>query len=125
FGGYSTISNGIEFVEEENFNSYLINVKKSNVLIKLYDLGFPIEEKYHIYKDMEIDRIEEAFNGVLSTIFADVDVDEQIEDLSDGLMQVVKDADEGVFRGFPYKSGLLTEFTNGQALGNLTILSAN
>ncbi len=125
FGGYSTISNGVSFVQEENFDSYLIDVKKSNVILKLHDLGFPVMDRYDIYKNMEIDRIEEAFNGVINTIFADVDVDEQVEDLSDGLMKVVKDADEGVFRGFPYTSGLLTEFTNGQALGNLTMLSAN
>src|SRR5690606_27258998 len=120
-----TIANGIEFVQVKNFDSYLADVKKANVILRLHDLGFPIMDKYNIYKNMEVDKIEEAFNGVLNTVFADVDVDEQIEDLSEGLMKVVEDAHEGLFRGFPYTSGLLTEFTNGQALGNLTILSAN
>jgi replicative DNA helicase len=35
------------------------------------------------------------------------------------------DAHEGKMRGFPYKSALLNEYVNGQALGNLTMLSAN
>ncbi|MCP1324319.1 MULTISPECIES: hypothetical protein [Bacillus] len=124
-GGYQTIANGITFVKEENFPSYLTDIKKTNALIKLHDLGFPIMEKFEYYKMMSVDKIQEALEGVLATIFADVEVDEKVEDLSDNLWKVVEDAHEGKMRGFPYASSMLTDAVNGMALGNITMLSAN
>lgn len=125
FGGYQTIANGKSFVQEENFNSYLTDIKKFNALIKLHDLGFPIMDKFDSYKVMTTDKIQEILEGTLASIFADVDVEEKVEDLSTGLWQTVLDAHAGKMRGFPYYSSLLTEYVNGMALGNLTMLSAN
>lgn len=125
YGGYDTIANGVTFVQEENFNSYLTDVKKYNALLKLHDLGFPIMEKFEGYKAMSTDKIQEKLEATLSSIFADVDVEEKVEDLSNGLWQTVLDAHAGAMRGFPYHSAMLTEHVNGMALGNLTMLSAN
>lgn len=124
-GGYQTIANGKAFVQEENFNAYLTDIKKFNALLNLHDLGFPIMEKFENYKVMSTDKIQEILEGTLASIFADVDVEEKVEDLSTGLWQVVEDAHAGKMRGFPYHSSLLTEYVNGMALGNLTMLSAN
>lgn len=124
-GGYQTISSGIGFVKEENFESYLIDVKKHNALIRLYDLGFPIKDNFEAYKAMPVDDIQNALNAALDTVFADVIIEEPKEDLRDGLWQVVMDAHEGLMRGFPYQSKLLTEWTNGQTVGNITMTSAN
>lgn len=124
-GGYQTIANGKAFVQEENFNSYLTDIKKFNALLKLHDLGFPIMEKFENYKVMSTDKIQEILEATLASIFADVDVEEKVEDLSTGLWQTVMDAHAGAMRGFPYHSDMLTEYVNGMALGNLTLLSAN
>lgn len=125
YGGYQTIANGIGFVKEENFDSYLIDIKKYNALLKLHDVGFPIMEKFDNYKVMSVDNIQKVLEGVLSTIFAEVDVEEKVEDLSTGLRQIIDDAHAGKNRGFPLSSALLNDSVNGQALGNLTMLSAN
>lgn len=125
YGGWSTISNGLSFVQEENFHSYFAEVKKLNALIRLHDFGYPIMEKFEAYKAMSAEAIQQALEGVLSSVFADVDVEEKVEDLSQGLWQTVMDAHEGLLRGFPYASDLLNEYVNGMALGNLTMLSAN
>jgi replicative DNA helicase len=125
YGGYQTIANGISFVQEENFDGYLLDIKKYNALLKLHDLGFPIMEKFDNYKIMSIDKIQQILEGVLATVFADVDIEEKVEDLSDGLWQVVEDAHAGKMRGFPLTSSLLNEYMNGLALGNITMLSAN
>ncbi|MEX3625116.1 hypothetical protein [Viridibacillus arvi] len=125
FGGYQTIANGATFVQEENFNSYLTDIKKFNALLKLHDLGFPIMAKFDNYKVMSTDKIQELLEATLASIFADVDVEEKVEDLSQGLWQTVLDAHAGSMRGFPYYSSMLTEYVNGMALGNLTMLSAN
>ena len=123
--GYQTIEEGKKFVQEENFESYLVDVKKFNALIRLHDLGFPIMEKFDTYKAVPVADIQATLESVLDSVFADVEVVEKVEDLSENLWQTVLDANEGLMRGFPYYSGMLTEFVNGQALGNLTMLSAN
>jgi len=125
YGGYNTISQGISFVQEENFDSYLTDVKKFNALLRLHDFGYPIMEQYGTYKVMTAEAIQQALEGVLSSVFADVSVEEKVVDLSKGLWQTVMDAHEGKNRGFPYFSALLNEYVNGQALGNITMLSAN
>jgi len=123
--GYQTIADGKKFVQEENFEAYLVDVKKFNALIRLHDLGFPIMEKFDAYKAMPVVKIQTTLEAVLDSVFADVEVAEKTEDLKDNLWQTVLDANEGLMRGFPYYSSMLTEFVNGMALGNLTMLSAN
>lgn len=123
--GYQTIEEGKKFVQEENFESYLVDIKKFNALIRLHDLGFPIMEKFDTYKVVPVADIQATLESVLDSVFADVEVSEKVEDLSENLWQTVLDANEGLMRGFPYYSSMLTEFVNGQALGNLTMLSAN
>lgn len=125
YGGFQTIANGVGFVQEENFDSYLMDIKKSNALIKLHDLGFPIMDKFENYKVMSIEKLQQVLEGVLASVFADVDIEEKVEDLSMGLWDTVMDAHAGKMRGFPLTSALLNEKINGQALGNLTMLSAN
>ncbi|MEH7209969.1 hypothetical protein V7094_27785 [Priestia megaterium] len=124
-GGYQTIANGMSFVQAENFDSYLRDIKKFNALMKLHDLGFPIMEKFEGYKVMTVDKIQNILEGVLDSVFADVEVEEKVEDLRTGLWDTVLDAHAGAMRGFPYHSPMFTEAVNGMALGNLTVLSAN
>jgi replicative DNA helicase len=125
YGGYNTIANGIGFVEEENFDAYLAELKKYNTLIRLHDFGFPIQQKYDEYKTMGIDDIQMTYEQTMADIFANSTIVEKVEDLKDGLQKVVDDADKGVFKGFPYDSKLLTNTFNGQTLGDITMISAN
>lgn len=125
YGGFNTISNGITFVQEENFNSYLVEVKKFNALLRLHDFGYPIMQKFEVYRGMTVDAIQQALEGALSAVFADVEVEEKLEDLSMGLWQTVMDAHEGKSRGFPYASNLLNDYVNGMLVGNVTVMSAN
>lgn len=125
YGGYQTIANGLSFVEVENFQSYLTELKKTNALIRLHDLGYPVMKNFEAYKSLSTEGLQNALESALSEVFADVDVDDKVVDLKDGLWDVVMEAHEGLNRGFPYTSPLLTEHTNGQALGNITMVSAN
>jgi replicative DNA helicase len=125
FGGWQTIANGMGFVQEENFEGYLTDIKKFNALIRLHDLGYPIMEKFDAFKVMSAEAIQQSLEGALNTVFADLDEGDKVEDLKDGLWQTIMDAHNGVSRGFPYTSALLNDMVNGQALGNITILGAN
>lgn len=125
FGGWNTIQNGLTFVKEDNFDGYVRDMKKTNALIKLHDLGFPIMKNFDAYKLASVESIQDKLEQVLSTVFAKVDISETIEDLSQGLWKTVMDAHEGKNRGFPYNSALLNDYANGMATGNITMLSAN
>ena len=125
FGGWATISNGLGFVQEENFDSYLMDIKKFNALIRLHDMGFPVRDKFDAFKVMSAEGIQQSLEGALNAVFADMDEGDKVEDLKDGMWQTIMDAHNGVSRGFPYSSALLNDMVNGQALGNITILGAN
>lgn len=125
FGGWDTIQKGMSFVKEDNFEGYVRDIKKSNALTKLHDLGFPVMDKFENYKVTSLEHIQQKLEEVLATVFADVDVAEKVEDMSNNLWKTVMDAHEGKMRGFPYSSSLLNEHVNGQALGNITMVSAN
>ena len=124
-GGWQTIANGLSFIQVENFDAYIQDIKKFNALIRLHDLGFPVREKYDAFKVMSADAIYQSLEGVINAVFADIDEGDKVEDLKDGMWQTIMDAHEGVTRGFPYTSRLLNDMVNGQILGNITVLSAS
>ena len=51
YGGYSTIEDATSYIELKNFDSYVNDVKKFNVLLKLLKYGFPISDKLSEYVD--------------------------------------------------------------------------
>lgn len=125
FGGWNTIQNGMSFVQEENFDSYITDVRKYNALLSLHDFGYPVQKKYETFKGMNIEEIQSALEGFLHGVFADAEVSEKTEDLRDGLQAIVDEANEGNNQGFPYHSKMLNDTCNGQNLGTITMLSAN
>lgn len=125
FGGWETIQQGIGFVEEDNFDSYVTSLKKTNALIRLHDLGFPVMKNFDAYKAQSVESIQENLEKVLATAFSGVDTTEKVEDMSKGLWQTVMDAHEGKNRGFPYTSALLNQYVNGMSLGSITMVSGN
>lgn len=125
YGGYETIQQGMEFVKDENFQSYENEIVKANTIIKLMKNGFDVlsdENKNH--SSMSLEDIESYWETKMSSIFAETIIDEKIVDLKKGMMDVIDQANEGVHRGFPYHSPMLNKFANGQPLGNITMLSA-
>lgn len=124
-GGWNTISNGMNFVQLENFDGYLEELLKYNLLINLLDTGFPIQNDIGYYMAMTTEELQNFFELQVAQLFRKVTVREAVSDMSTGYLEVIEEADKGANKGFPYNSPLLTEYTNGQALGNLTMVSAN
>lgn len=126
FGGWQTIEDGMEMVQIENLDSYLNELRKINSILKLIKKGFPINQKeFDDLMKKDVDKIQEDFEKSLAECFDGLESGEKVEDLSEGLWKVVEEANEAKFRGFPYDSELLNHYTNGQSLGNITMLSAN
>lgn len=127
YGGWETIEQGKDLVIEDNFNSYLQELKKINAILSLVKVGFKIDtvDKFNNTMALTLEGIQEMAEKTIANCFTDIDDNEKVEDLSDGLWQVVLDANEELYRGFPYNSPLWNEYTNGMSLGNITMLSAN
>ena len=124
-GGYQTIQNGVEFVEVDNFDSHVNDLVKYTILIKLLDIGFPVESNFESFRGMGTEEIQAEFEATLSSTFSLMDTGDKMEDMAEGYEDVIEDADKGVTRGFPYASKLIQEVANGQMIGNITMLSAN
>ena len=57
YGGYSTIQDATAYIDLDNFESYVNDIKKFNVLLQLLKFGFPISEKLSEYIDKTSDEI--------------------------------------------------------------------
>lgn len=126
YGDYTIIENGLDIINPKNFDTYLQNMNRANSILKVSQIGFKITaEAYKALCEKSVDEIQQAYESSLAKCFDGLESGEKIEDLTDGLMKMIEEADAGVFKGLPYASKLLNYFTNGQALGNITMLSAN
>ena len=50
YGGFDKIESAIEFIKEENFDSYVSEIKKWNAVMKLAKIGFPVGDKLSKYR---------------------------------------------------------------------------
>lgn len=128
FGGWNTIEQGKDLVVEENFESYLKELQKLNAILKLMKSGlmnFQNVQQLEGVLNTSVDKIQETIEKRVANCFEAIASNEKVEDLKDNLWQIVEDANEEKYRGFPYKSALWNEYTNGMSLGNITMLSAN
>lgn len=132
YGGYETISELMEEMKDkkENFNSYYNEVKKYSLVRELYKLiGSKVVKpsgKYD-YKKLNIDQIQSYWDDKFEMIKATnlVQSGYEEDDLFADLDDVVRELDEEPDIGMPYyKSKLLTDYTAGDALGTLTLISA-
>lgn len=124
-GGWELIERGKSYVEVENFEGYCEDLLRYNLLITLIEKGYPIKQDVATYLSMGLEDIQKVFEEDLAETFSRVSVSEKAEDMATGYDAVIEEADEGLNRGFPYSSDMLTEETNGQSLGSITMVSAN
>ena len=57
YGGYSTIEQAKEYVEVENFDGYIKDLKKFKTLKTMNELGFPVAKNFSKYVDMSLEDI--------------------------------------------------------------------
>lgn len=125
-GGYDTIETGVAMIEEENVETYYNEIQRYKVLLHLVELGFPIEKNWETYSACSLEQLSDALEGMLARAFINSDFEEDnVEDIFEGIEEMIQRANDGVDRGLPLKSKLLDSIQNGLALGNITMLAAN
>ena len=123
YGGYDTIVKASSYVEVENFEGYVNELRKWNVVVKLAKLGFPVNDRLSDYCDMTSEEIYDEQEALLNDTFINIDYDIVSYDINDGIDDLLKELDEGLAVGLPYHDlGMVTKETGGQALGSITLV---
>lgn len=123
YGGYDTIQNAMSYVQIENFDGYVSELRKWCAVIKLCKRGFPVKNRLSDYADMSAEEIYNEFEAYLNDTFANIDSDVKSYDICDGIYELIDLLDNGITMGLPYYDiPTLTKETGGQYLGSITLL---
>lgn len=126
FGGYNTIELMSDIVDERNIEEYYENVLRYNALINVSNCGLDIEKHWASLKNLNYEEVSDYFETMISDVFTDITMgSDKVVDIKDGMWDMVVDADKGANRGLPVYSKLLDSVTNGQILGNITMLAGS
>lgn len=122
-GGYNTITQITKYIEVKNFDSYITEIKKWNVVLKLCKHGFPVKDRLSDFVDMDAEEIYDEYSAFLNHTFANIDTSIKSYKLSDGIHELIETLDEGAAIGLPYYDmPMLTNETGGMYLGSITLL---
>ena len=125
-GGYETIRKGMELVESDNVESYYSELQRYKTIVRLIESGFPIERNWAKYSKMSLETLNEVLEGLVAEAFIDTELGaDKVENMFDGIDDMLKQADEGVDKGLPLGSRTMDSIQNGLALGNITMIAAN
>lgn len=123
YGGYDTIVNASAYVNVENLDGYIKELRKWNSVIKMAKLGYPVWERLSDYCDMSAEDIYNEHEAEINNIFVNIDSDVKTYDISDGMYELIEKLDEGLAVGLYYNNmDILTKETGGQYLGSITLV---
>ena len=123
YGGYDTIQSAMGYVQIENLDGYISELRKFKALIKMCKAGFPVKSRLSEFVDMTAEEIYNEYEAFLNDIFANIDSDVKSYDISDGIHELIEELDEGIAIGLPYYDmPILTKETGGQYLGSITLV---
>lgn len=123
YGGYDTIQAAMGYVQVENLDGYIAELRKLKALIKMCKHGFPVKDRLSEFMDMTLEEIYNEYEAFLNDIFANIGSDVKSYDIADGIHELIEQLDEGIAIGLPYYDmPILTKETGGQYLGSITLL---
>lgn len=123
YGGYDTIQMAMSYVEIENFDGYVSELRKWKAVIQLCKRGFPVKDRLSDYADMTAEDIYNENEAFLNDVFVNIDSDVKSYDICHEIHELIETLDTGIAKGLPYHSmPTLTEETGGQYLGSITLL---
>ena len=127
YGGYDTVIKAGEYVQIENLDGYIQELRKWNCVIGIAKKGFAVKDRLKDYCDMTSDEIYAEYEAFLNDVFANVDVDLKSYNVFEDVRSYVDELDKGINVGMPlYNAPLLTKEIGGLNLnGQIYGLGAN
>ena len=121
YGGYQTIENAGAYIKEENFESYVTDLRKWNTVAKLVKHGFPCDKaRISEICDMSAEELYDEYTVYLNDIFANVDNNIKSYNGFDGMKNLIDELDAGKNVGIPFANcDILNRETGGMLGGNI------
>lgn len=101
YDGYSKIEASMSYIQEDNFDSYVSEIKKWNAVVKLAKIGFPVKDRLSEFVDAKADDIYNELEAVLNHTFINVESDIKTYNPLDGLYDFIDDLNKGSQVGMP------------------------
>ena len=126
YGGFKTIEAAGSYVDEQNFDGYVRDLRKWNAVIKLISRGFPCDkERLSEICDMPIEDLYNEYTVYLNDIFANIDNNIKSYNGFEGMHKLIDELNDGKNVGIPfYNCEILTKETGGMLGGNIIGLGA-
>jgi replicative DNA helicase len=124
YGGFQTIETAGSYVDEQNFDGYVRDLRKWNAVIKLVQRGFPCDkERLSEICDMSAEDLYDEYTVYLNDIFINIDQDVKSYDISYKIDELIDELDQGLAIGLPYYNmPMITKETGGLYLGSITLV---
>lgn len=121
YGGYQTIENAGFYIKEENFESYVRDLRKWNVVARLVKHGFPCDKaRLSEICDMSAEELYDEYTVYLNDIFANIDNNIKSYNGFDGMKTLIDELDAGKNVGIPFANcDILNRETGGMLGGNI------
>jgi replicative DNA helicase len=121
YGGYQTIENAGFYIKEENFDSYVRDLRKWNVVARLVKHGFPCDKaRLSEICDMSAEELYDEYTVYLNDIFANIDNNIKSYNGFDGMRELIDELDAGKNVGIPFANcDILNRETGGMLGGNI------
>lgn len=118
YGGYQTIENAGAYIKEENFESYVTDLRKWNTVAKLIKHGFPCDKaRLSEICDMSAEDLYDEYTVYLNDIFANIDNNIKSYNGFDGMKDLIDELDTGKNVGIPFANCKYLNIETGGMLG--------
>lgn len=118
YGGYEIIQELLPEVNINNFDGYYNELKKWELLRKLYDKDFPVLKNIEKFKKMQTQQIIDYFDYQLNEAFINSDIETKVYNLCSDLDKHIEEADKKPAVGLPlYNMNLLNGLFQGLGRG--------
>lgn len=123
-GGFDSLIAAIAYMQTDNFESYVSDLKKWKTVMALNKAGLTLtDERVSEYADMKVDDIYNKLMAEINTVFREVESSTQAHSLSENIHELIKKLNEGSAIGLPYyRMDNLNRETGGQCLGTISLL---
>ncbi len=104
YGGYDKIQNATTYIQLDNFDSYVNEIKKWNAVMKLTKYGFPVKDNLGKYVDLKAEDIYNELEALLNHTFINIESDVKTYNACDGLFDLIDELNSGSQVGMPLKN---------------------
>lgn len=125
YGGYDTVEASKQYVDVDNLDGYISELRKWNAVGKLAKAGFPVKGRLSEFADMTAEDIYSEFETFLNHTFINIDYEVKSYNAFEGINELIDKLDSGSEIGMPlYNAPLLTNEIAGLNPGHIYGLGA-